>query len=85
MKTTYIMPKTDIIIRERILQGKTLADVAAAGNVPPASVSRVERGGSASAPTAAGICTALGKEFDDLFEIQRPGGTDNPPAGKEVE
>lgn len=74
IRLTRIIPNAEAIVRARVLQGKSQTDVAATGNIPRASVSRVERGYDASAATAAGICAALGKEFDELFTIKRPGG-----------
>lgn len=74
MKTSRILPKTEEIVRTRVLMGKNQADIAALAGVPAATVSRVERGFDVTAPTAAGLCRALGREFDELFEIRRPGG-----------
>ncbi len=79
---TEIVPNGQLIERLRILAGLNKLQVAEAAGIPHSSVIRAERGQSVSAKTAAGICEALGKEFDELFSIHRPGGTDNPPAEK---
>lgn len=74
MRVNRVVPNVSEIVRTRVLQGKTQADVALAGDIPRATVSRIERGHDATAPTAVGICKALGREFDDLFQIIRPAG-----------
>lgn len=74
MRANRVVPNVPEIVRTRVLQGKTQADVALAGALPRATVSRVERGFDATAPTAAGICKALGREFDDLFQIVSANG-----------
>ena len=74
MRANRVVPNVSEIVRTRVLQGKTQADVALAGDIPRATGSRVERGYDATAPTAAGICKALGREFDDLFQIVCSGG-----------
>ena len=81
---TEIIPDGAKIERTRILAGMAKLDVAKRGGIPHSSVIRAERGQSVSAPTAAGICKALGKEFDELFEIRRPGGVAVPAEREEV-
>lgn len=71
---TEIIPNGQLIERIRILAGRNKLQVAEAAGIPHSSVIRAERGQSVSAKTAAGICAALDKEFDELFTIKRPGG-----------
>ena len=82
---TEIVPNGPLIERLRILAGLNKLQVADAAGIPHSSVIRAERGQSVSAKTAAGICEALGKDFDDLFKIQRISKANNTPAGEEVE
>ena len=58
-------------VEEAALMGKFYAQRA---SVPPSSIVRAQRGLGVSVTTATGICKALGREFDDLFQIFRPGG-----------
>ena len=81
---TEIVPDGAKIERTRIIAGLSKLEVAHRGCVPHSSVIRAERGQSVSAPTAAGICKALGKEFDELFTIHRPGGVAAPAEREEV-
>lgn len=69
-----IVPNGEVIERTRILSGMTAKELAQRASVPPSSIVRAQRGLGVSAATAAGICKALGREFDDLFQIVRPGG-----------
>lgn len=77
-----IIPNGAAIERSRILAGMTAKQIAQTAGIPCSSVTRAEKGLGVTVTTAAGICAALGKEFDELFSIHRPGGTDNPPAEK---
>lgn len=70
---TKIIPKGETIIRKRILSGFNKSDIAKAAGIPHSSVIRAEAGDSVSPKTAAGICKALGMDFDDLFTIKATG------------
>lgn len=67
---TAIIPNSPVIIRKRVLSGLNKSDVAKAAGIPHSSVIRAESGKSVSPKTAAGICKALGMEFDSLFTIK---------------
>lgn len=73
---TKIVPKTEMIIRTRILAGLNKSDLAKAAGIPHSSVVRMERGGGVSPKTATGIRRVLGKQFDELFTIQEEGGAE---------
>lgn len=73
-----IIPNGVLIERTRIVAGLSKLDVAKVANIPQSSVVRAERSQGVTAATAAGICRALGKEFDELFTICRPGGATAP-------
>lgn len=81
---TEIVPNGAAIERTRIISGLSKRDVAEMANIPQSSIVRAERGQGVTAATAAGICRALGKEFDDLFTIHRPGGVAAPAEREEV-
>lgn len=72
-----IVPNGAKIERTRILAGLSKLEVAKLAAIPQSSIVRAERGQGVTAATAAGICKALGREFDDLFTIHRPGGCEN--------
>ena len=67
---TAIIPNSAVIIRKRVLSGLNKSDVAKAAGIPHSSVIRAESGQSVSPKTAAGICKALGMDFDALFTIK---------------
>ena len=67
---TAIIPNSPVIIRKRVLSGLNKSDVAKAAGIPHSSVIRAESGKSVSPKTAAGICKALGMDFDALFTIK---------------
>ena len=67
---TAIIPNSSVIIRKRVLSGLNKSDVAKAAGIPHSSVIRAESGQSVSSKTAAGICKALGMDFDALFTIK---------------
>lgn len=69
-----IIPNGAEIERTRIIAGLSKVEVAQRADIPQSSIVRAERGQGVTAATAAGICRALGREFDELFEIRRPGG-----------
>lgn len=69
-----IIPNGEVIERTRILSGMTAKELAQRASVPPSSIVRAQRGLGVSVATATGICKALGREFDELFQIVRPGG-----------
>lgn len=71
-----IIPNGAAIERTRILSGMTAKELAQRASVPPSSIVRAERGQGVSVTTATGICRALDRSFDDLFQIIRTGGTD---------
>lgn len=73
-----IIPNGETIERTRILSGMTASELARRAGVPASAINRAERNVSVSVTTANGICKALGRSFDDLFRIVRPGG----PAGQ---
>lgn len=75
-----IIPNGAAIERTRIIAGLSKIQVAQLADIPQSSVVRAERGQGVTAATAAGICRALGREFDDLFTINRP-CTDNVEKG----
>lgn len=68
-----IIPNGEVIERTRILSGMTAKELAQRASVPPSSIVRAQRGLGVSVATATGICKALGREFDELFQIVRPG------------
>lgn len=70
-----IIPNGAAIERTRILSGMTAKELAQRASVPPSSIVRAERGQGVSVTTATGICRALDRSFDDLFQIIRTGGT----------
>lgn len=76
-----IVPNGEVIERTRILANMTGRDLAQQAGVPASSIVRAERGLGVSVTTANGICKALGREFDDLFRIVRPGSAAGLPRG----
>ena len=68
-----IIPNGEVIERTRILSDMTAKELAQRASVPPSSIVRAERGLGVNVTTATGICKALGREFDELFQIVRPG------------
>lgn len=75
-RLTHIVPRTDIIIRTRILAGLNKLDLAKAAGIPHSSIIRMERGGGVSPKTATSISRALRQPFDTLFSIQFTGEND---------
>lgn len=69
---TAIIPKSALIVRQRVLSGLNKTDIAKAAGIPHSSVIRAEAGKSVSPKTATGICHALGMKFDALFTISGP-------------
>lgn len=67
-----IIPNGAAIERTRILSGMTAKELAQNAGVPQSSIVRAERGQGVTVTTATGICKALGRGFDDLFQIVRP-------------
>ena len=72
-----IIPKGEELERSRILAGMTVQQMAARASVPASSIVRAEKGNSVTVTTATGICKALDRTFDDLFQIVRAGGSNN--------
>ena len=69
-----IVPNGAEIERARILSGMTARQLAEKAGVPCSSIVRAERGQGVHVTTATGIYKALGRGFDDLFQIVRPVG-----------
>ena len=79
-----IIPNGAEIERTRIIAGLSKVEVAQMADIPQSSIVRAERGQGVTAATAAGICRALGRSFDELFTIRRPGGVAAPAEREEV-
>ena len=58
------------LARDRILKGWTQTDLVRRANVSHAIVSRAEHGHAISAKTAKKIADALGRDFEDVFELR---------------
>lgn len=61
---------TDNLIKTRAEQGLTIKELATRANVPTATISRAENGGTLSAKSAGKLCIALNKTFELLFIIE---------------
>jgi DNA-binding XRE family transcriptional regulator len=64
-----IVSKGDAVRRARIVAGLTSADCADAVGVSRPMLSSIENGASTSVTTAHKIADAVGRSFEDLFEI----------------
>jgi len=64
-----IVSKGDAVRRARIVAGMTSADCATAVGVSRPMLSAIENGASTSVTTAHKIANAVGKTFEELFEI----------------
>lgn len=49
--------------------GLTIKELSVKANVPTATISRVENGGTLSVRSAKKLCVALNKSFDTLFYV----------------
>ncbi len=67
-----IIPHGALIQECRIKAGMSTIELAEAASIKNSAVIRIEKSGGVRAKTAAGICDALGMEFDQLFTIKRP-------------
>jgi len=64
-----IVSKGDAVRRARIIAGFTSADCAGAVGVSRPMLSSIENGASTSVTTAHRIAAAVGKTFEELFDI----------------
>jgi DNA-binding XRE family transcriptional regulator len=64
-----IVSKGDAVRRARIVAGLTSADCADAVGVSRPMLSAIENGSGTSVTTAHKISAAVGKAFEDLFDI----------------
>ena len=58
------------LIMTRAEQGLTIKELAVKADVPTATISRAENGGTLSAKSAGKLCMALNKPFETLFIIE---------------
>ena len=68
---TKVIVRGDALIDSRIRSGMTVTDLARKAKVNHASIVRAEQGKNVTPKIALSICEAVGKSFDDLFEIKR--------------
>lgn len=61
---------TSNLFKARAEQGLTIKELSVKSNVPTATISRAENGGTLSAKSAGKLCTALNETFETLFTIE---------------
>ena len=67
---TKIMAKSKELAESRVRQGHTVKSLSEKCGITNAGLHGIENGDHGVSPsTAQVICTALNKEFDDIFEI----------------
>lgn len=65
-----IMVKSDAMRRQRITKGLSIRKLAETAKLNAVTIQKIETQNSRPNPsTAHKICTALGVEFDDIFQI----------------
>ena len=68
-KNYRIVTKGDAVRRARIMGGLTSAELASEVGISRPMLSSIENGAGTSVKTAHKIAAALGRTFEDLFEI----------------
>lgn len=61
---------SDNLIKSRAEYSLTIKELAVKADVPTATISRAENGGTLSAKSAGKLCFALNKSFETLFTIE---------------
>lgn len=67
---TKVIVKGNALIDSRIRRGMSATDLARMVNANHASIVRAEQGRNVTPKLALAICEAVGKTFDDIFEIR---------------
>ena len=61
----------DSLLKARAEQGMTIRELSDKSEVPIATISRAENGGTLSAKSAGRLCKALNQSFETLFIVEK--------------